>query len=101
MVIQNLSFFDKYGESYNFNWDSTRSCWVGNEWIKPISVALFDNSNVFMLEKRGDGSYGFPGLASGESIAFKWTSTQNASEFFLYDINLDPQSQLYYIQPVD
>lgn len=101
MVIQNLNFFDKNGESYNFNWDDTRNMWIGKEWITPISVALFDNSNVFVLEKRNDGSYGFPGLNDGESVIFKWDSAENSSEFFLYDISLDPASQLYYIDKVE
>jgi hypothetical protein len=75
--------------------------WIGQEWIKPISVALFDCSNIYILEKRNDGSYGFPGLNAGESITFKWESTENADQFFLYNITLDPTSQLYYIQKVD
>lgn len=101
MNINNLYFFDKFGESYNFEWDSTNSRWVGNEWIKPISVALFDCSNIFILEKLNNGSFVFPQLSPGESITLKWQTSENSSEFFLYNVVFDAATQLPYIAKVE
>lgn len=85
MNIANLSFFDKQGESYNFNYDSQAEYWHGKDWLKPISINLFDSINVFMLEKIGS-SYVFPILENNQQIVFKWKELEHSSELFLYNV---------------
>ena len=95
MNINNLYFYDKYGYPYNFEIitdQSTNSTYLYHEiYIKPVSISLFDNENIFILEKSEingvpeNDSFYFPKLNSGEILLFKW-DTENTPDFFLYDV---------------
>jgi hypothetical protein len=50
MNINNLVFFDKNGESYNFS-KTADDVWEGADYFLPISTALYDVSNIFILRK--------------------------------------------------
>ena len=84
MVIDNLLFFDKNGELINLQENSTTGILEANIYFDPLSIALYDNENIFILEKVGS-EYKFPTLAPGQSITAKWDSSIE-SPFFLYEV---------------
>lgn len=84
MNINNLVFFDKNGESYNFSQNSS-GVWEGADYFLPVSTALYDVSNLFILEKVGNG-YKFPTLAPGSALRFKWRTAQATKELFLFTV---------------
>jgi len=84
MVIDNLYFFDKNGEIINLQNNPKTGIPEANIYFDPLSVALYDNENIFIVEKVGT-EYKFPTLAPGQSITAKWT-TSTESPFFLYEV---------------
>jgi len=99
MVLSNLLFFDKFGENYNFQttkFDETKeefqplNWWYGREYIKPISVGLYDSRQLFLVESTQSG-FKFPILAQNERILFKWELADPKGEdpFFLYIVKQD------------
>ena len=84
MILDNLYFFDKNGESLNLLVDSESGAWEGTIYFEQLSVSLYDNENIFILEKIGD-DYKFPSLSPGQYIEISWDSSL-PSPFFLYDI---------------
>lgn len=108
MNINNLYFYDKNGFPYNFEsvTDSNiNSTYLYKEiYIKPVSTSLFDNENIFILEKSDDINlpeserYLFPKLNHGETLLFKW-DTEKVPEFFLYDVISNGSEP--YINPID
>ena len=84
MNINNLEFFDKNGNSYNFTQDENL-VWIGNDYFLPISVGLYDVSNIFILEKTEAG-YKFPILDENSSISVKWKTPNNKLNFFIFNI---------------
>ena len=92
MNINNLVFFDRNGESYNFSQNSS-GVWEGSDYFLPVSTALYDVSNIFILEKTQNG-YRFPSLAPDSKLTFKWKTAESADSLFLFtlereDPNLD------------
>ena len=77
MNINNLVFFDKIGESYNFSQNAETSAWEGSDYFLPISTALYDVSNLFILEKVGD-NYRFPVLEPGSKLTVTWQTAESA-----------------------
>lgn len=88
MLVQNLSFFDKFGKNLNLQQNPTTGVWEGRIFFEEVSQYLFNNENLFILEKVAN-QYKFPTLSPGESLEFSWTSNQNEDFFFLYDIEQD------------
>ena len=84
MNINNLVFFDRNGESYNFSQNSD-GVWQGADYFLPISTSLYDVSNIYILEKVGN-SYKFPTLSPGSSLQFRWRTAEAKDEFFLFTI---------------
>lgn len=84
MNINNLVFFDKNGESYNFSQNSN-GVWEGSDYFLPISTSLYDVSNLFILEKTQNG-YRFPSLAPNSKLSFKWKTAESSESFFLFTI---------------
>lgn len=96
MNLNNLLFFDRNGESYNLEQD-VNGVWTGNDYFSPISVALYDVSNIFILEKVGS-DYKFPVLEEGSRIEIKWISKQAANQLFLFTVGREdssPESPTY------
>jgi hypothetical protein len=88
MNITNLLFFDKNGESYNFN-QNANGYWEGADYFLPISTALFDNSNLFILEavtEFGITSYKFPTMEPGSRFDISWKTADAKTNFFLFTI---------------
>lgn len=85
MNINNLVFFDKNGESYNFDQTST-GYWEGNEYFLPISLALFDVSNIFILENDGLGNYSYPVMEEDSKFEITWKTKDSKDTFFLFTV---------------
>lgn len=90
MNINNLVFFDRNGESYNFSQNDS-GVWEGSDYFLPISTALYDVSNIFILEKTPSG-YKFPTLEPGSKLRFKWKTSESSDSFFLFTIEKEDPS---------
>lgn len=84
MNINNLVFFDKNGESYNFGQASSGN-WEGADYFLPISLELYDCSNIFILENT-NGVYTFPKMETGSSFEVKWKTANNNTNLFLFNV---------------
>jgi hypothetical protein len=100
MNVQNLNFFDKFGKNLNFLYDTDNLYWKGRIFFKNISVYLFDNENIFILEKVGN-QYKFPTLSQNESLKFTWETFENNDEIFLYNVTRDNSLQENFIDKQD
>ena len=89
MTVQDLNFFDKFGKNLNFLYDNVDSIWKGRIFFKNISVYLFDNENLFILEETAPDTYRFPTLSPNQSLVFSWEDSENNDEIFLYDVIRD------------
>lgn len=104
MNINNLVFFDKNGESYNFSQNAS-GVWEGADYFMPVSTALYDVSNIFILEKIGN-SYKFPALSPGSALRFKWRTAESSDQLFLFtvakeDPNTDSTTYINRVKSVD
>jgi len=99
MVLDNLYFFDKNGDSLNLQIDSETGAWEGSIFFEQLSIALYDNENIFILEKIGS-DYKFPALSPGQYIEIEWDSSL-PSPFFLYDVTKELDIREYVINKVD
>jgi len=101
MTTQNLLFFDKKGEQYNFEWNG--NFWEGSVLFPIVSEKLFEIEHIFIIEKFldnvGDTKYGFPhsyGISPGNPIwRTKWESAYDgkvdvSSILFTYELGIDP-----------
>lgn len=110
MQLSNLIFFDKFGENYNFQFSKynestetsvTTSWYYGREYIKPVSIGLFDSRQIFVLEYSNQ-EYLFPTLNQNERIVFKWETADPENSFFFYNVKQNianpDESQFPYIE---
>lgn len=89
MNINNLVFFDKNGESYNFS-QNEAGYWEGADYFLPVSTSIYDNSNLFILEKVDNGaSYKFPEMETGSKFVVSWKTSTAKDTFFLFTVQLD------------
>lgn len=100
MNAQNIYFFDKNGESLNFSYNTTLNYWSGTIYFDEISEYLYDNENLFILEKIGS-DYKFPTISSGESIEFEWLTAENKTVLFLYEVQRDLELNENFISKQD
>ena len=98
MTVNSLLFFDKFGE--NLNLKLVSNVWTGTIYLDNVSTYLFDNENIFILEKVG-ADYKFPTLNPGDSFEFKWSSTENKDELFLYEVVRDISLKENFISKVE
>lgn len=99
MNVKNLSFFDNNGYNLNFEWNDNLKIWEGNIYFPKVSVGLYANTNIYIMEKITDtGSdsesvenYYFPQKDdSNSSITFSWDILNKfVDEFFLFDFDID------------
>jgi hypothetical protein len=87
MNVSNLRFFDKNGEAYNFELVTVGSSqyWYGADYFLPVSTALYDVSNIFILEKTNNEHH-FPNLGVNGTLTIKWKSLKDVNNFFLFTI---------------
>lgn len=96
MIIQNLNFFDKFGKNLNLDWNQEEGLWQGTIFFPELSAFLYDNENIFILEKSGS-DYKFPMLSPGEELKFEWQDNKNEDEYFLYEVEKDLQLKSLFI----
>ena len=98
MAITNykhLEFFDKNGDSVNFEYNSNNDLWEGTFYIPNTSVGLVESCQFFIMEKLLSGptaqpQYGLPHIAgstgSTSVVDMYWTDSEK-EEFFLYSFD--------------
>ena len=95
MVVKNLEFFDKDGYNLNLNWNDDRHIWEGNIFFPRVSVGLYENTTIYVVEYKGqqdndytDDEYTYP-MGEG-NIAFQWDLANSfVDEFFMFDFDED------------
>lgn len=91
MVVKNLEFFDKDGYNLNLNWNDDRHIWEGNIFFPRVSVGLYENTTIYVVEYKGeqaDDDYTYP-MGEG-NIAFQWDLANSfVDEFFMFDFDED------------
>lgn len=108
MTTQNLLFFDKKGEQYNFQWNG--NFWEGSVLFPIVSEKLFEVEHVFIIEKfldnLGDTKYGYPhsyGVSPGSPVwRTRWESdydgkTDVSSIIFTYELGIDTELDSPYL----
>ncbi len=114
-MYQYLKFFDKNGKPLNFNYDQVTDSWSGTIYFDKVSVNLFDNQQIFILEEVRTGGingqeliidgiprYTFPILWNNPTVVSpdlnspavfginewvaQWTDDKDASQIYLYTI---------------
>lgn len=100
MIISSLNFFDKYGKNLNLDFDTNNEVWQGTIYFPEVSTYLYDNENIFILEKI-DNDYKFPALNPGESLIFEWKDNDIEDELFLYEVEKDYDLNNYFINKKD
>ena len=93
MVVKNLEFFDKDGYNLNLNWNADRHIWEGNIFFPRVSVGLYENTTIYVVEYKGqqdndytDDEYTYP-MGEG-NIAFQWDLANSfVDEFFMFDFD--------------
>ena len=103
---QHLYFFDKEGDNYNMNYDSTTDMWTGDIFLPQVSIDLFEVGQLFILQKMIDSTntsvpsnptfkFGYPhnyidGTTSGPGCGWEaeW-KTATPKEIFLFQFDED------------
>ena len=90
MNIRNLQFFDYNGYNLNFELNDS-GYWEGNIYFPKVSVGLYANTTIYVVEKVND-SLVFPtGLGK---ITFKWDPLNKfVDEFFMFNFDEDYVTQ--------
>jgi len=100
MVTQNLLFFDKKGDQYNFSWNG--DYWEGSILFPIVSERLFEIEHIFIIEKflnlSSEIKYGFPHadpVSPGSPVwRTRWESdydgkTDVSSIIYTYELGVD------------
>ena len=98
MVVKNLEFFDKDGYNLNLNWNEQRKIWEGNIFFPKVSVGLYENTTIYVVEYVGQNSnsdsdytddvYSYP-IGEG-NIVFQWDLANTfVDEFFMFNFDAD------------
>ena len=106
MVVKNLEFFDKNGYNLNLNWNEQKQIWEGNIFFPRISVGLYENTTIYVIEDLGydrdctspksecfdsdcvEDVYSYP--TGYGNITFQWDlSNTFVDEFFMFNFDLD------------
>lgn len=96
MRYKDLLFFDKNGNSLNFNYNESTQAWYGSIFMPRVSVELFEIVQIFIIQKMYDNQgilhYAFPHeLEEPSSInepgwSMNWNYDQ-PSEIFFFTYN--------------
>lgn len=92
MIVKNLEFFDKDGYNLNLNWNEQKQIWEGNIFFPRVSVGLYENTTIYVIEYGGhdsdytDDVYTYP-TGDGD-IVFQWDLANTfVDEFFMFDFD--------------
>lgn len=88
MVKENLQFFDKDGYNLNFDWNQSSNCWEGTIYLPKVSVGLYANTSIYVLEEV-NGNFAFPmSDGQGDQIRFTWDKANKfVDEFFMFNFD--------------
>ena len=97
--FQNLRFFDKHGNACNFVYDSVNDYWTGTLYFPRVSVDLYENQHIFILETVQTGSgidSTFPVLSNfsspvKEDWKTRWETDESVDQIATYIIVNDDQ----------
>ena len=99
MVVKNLEFFDKNGYNLNLNWNEQRQIWEGNIFFPRVSVGLYENTTIYIVENYCSSSECFDSdytddvcsYPMGEgNISFQWDLANTfVDEFFMFNFDAD------------
>ena len=105
MVVKNLEFFDKDGYNLNLNWNASLKIWEGNIFLPRVSVGLYENTSIYVVEYVGDDRsdseiydsdytddvYSYPtDETEGGNIVFQWDLANTfVDEFFMFTFDED------------
>lgn len=95
MNIKNLVFFDNSGYNLNFEWNDDLKIWEGNIYFPKVSVGLYANTNIYVMEKftsdSDSESYHFPQKGnSDDAITFTWDVLNTfVDEFFMFTFDTE------------
>lgn len=109
--FENLRFFDKHGNPCSFTYDAVNDYWTGKLFFPRVSVSLYENQHIFILEKviinnsPGGEDYTFPVLANqtsptAEDWKTRWETDESEDQIFTYVIVEDNDGNPY-IQPFE
>lgn len=87
MNIKKLHFFDKSGYELNFDWNKDRNCWEGNIYLPKVSVGLYANTSIYVLEEIENNKFVFPQYENNgrKDIIFSWDILNKfVDEFFMF-----------------
>lgn len=87
MELKNIQFFDNEGYNLNFNWNEKRELWEGNIYLPKVSVGLYANTTIYLLESNTDRTeFFFP--TGNDKITFKWDILNTfVDEFFMFSFD--------------
>lgn len=92
MNIRNLQFFDYNGYNLNFELNDS-GYWEGNIYLPKVSVGLYANTTIYILEKINNLFYRPIGQNNNEKIVFKWDLLNKfVDEFFMFTFDEDYKS---------
>lgn len=87
MNRKKLHFFDKNGYNLNFDWNNRSNCWEGNIYLPKVSVGLYANTTIYVLEEV-DGEFTFPLKDNDNKLTFSWDSFNKfVDEFFMFNFD--------------
>lgn len=95
MNIKNIVFFNNSGYDMNLQWNKSLEIWEGNVYFPKVSVGLYTNTNIYIMEMVNVGTENetcvFPQAATGsttDKIVFKWDIANTfVDEFFMFDFD--------------
>jgi hypothetical protein len=90
MVVKNLEFFDKDGYNLNLKWNEQKQIWEGNIFFPRVSVGLYENTTIYIVEGIGvsegsmDDAFSYP--TGYGNITFQWDLANTfVDEFFMFN----------------
>jgi hypothetical protein len=102
MILENLLFFNKKGDQYNFQFNG--SYWEGSVLFPLVSEKLFEIEHIFIIEKFLEGGsnvkYGFPhslGISTEcDVIRTRWESDYDSKKdvssiIYTYELGIDSE----------
>ena len=87
MNVDKLQFFGSNGFNLNFSWNKKYGYWEGNIYLPKVSVGLYANTSIYILEEIGSEFF-FP--TGNGKIKFNWDrSNKFVDEFFMFNFDED------------
>ena len=82
MRVTDLFYFDKNG--VNLNLTGTDGVLHGSMFLEAVSRNLYSTEKIIVVEKKADGTFGYPDLSYGERLEFVFEDTSEATLINLF-----------------